>query len=73
MYCVELITILTCCSIGLKTFEISVDYQDYMGSSLETWLLRQSFLHLNSYNLVGSVTADIRVDSALNTLFVYLK
>ena len=49
------ITILVCCKVGLKSFMISVDYRDYMGSSLETWLLVRSFLHLNSYNLVGSM------------------
>jgi len=41
--------------VGLKSFVISVDYRDYMGSSL----------HLNSYNLVGSMTAGIRASSAL--------
>ena len=42
--------------VGLKSLVISVDYWTYMGSSLETWLLYRSFLHLNSYNLVGSMT-----------------
>jgi len=45
--------------VGLKSFVISVDYRDYTGSSLETWLLDRLFLHLNSYNLVGSVTDTI--------------
>ena len=50
------ITILVCYEVGLKSFVVSVDYWDYMGSSLEIWLPTWSFLHLNSYNLVGSVT-----------------
>jgi len=50
------ITILVCCKVGLKSFVILVDYRDYMVSSLETWLLDRSFLHLNSYNLVSYVT-----------------
>jgi len=29
--------------VGLKSFVISVDYRDYMGSSLETWLLVDRF------------------------------
>jgi len=29
--------------VGLKSFAISVDYRDYMGSSLETWLLVDCF------------------------------
>ena len=29
--------------VGLKSFMISVDYRDYMGSSLETWLLVDRF------------------------------
>ena len=33
-----------------------VDYRDYMLTSVRTWLLRWSFLHLCVYNLVGSVT-----------------
>ena len=37
-----IITILVCAS-GLMSFVISIDYQDYMGSSLETWLLVDRF------------------------------
>ena len=29
--------------VGLKSFVISMDYRDYMGSSLETWLLVDCF------------------------------
>ena len=29
--------------VGLKSFVISIDYRDYMGSSLETWLLGDRF------------------------------
>ena len=29
--------------VGLKFFVISIDYRDYMGSSLETWLLVDRF------------------------------
>jgi len=29
--------------VGLKSFVILVDYRDYMGSSLETWLLVDRF------------------------------
>ena len=29
--------------VGLKSFVISIDYRDYMGSSLETWLLVNRF------------------------------
>ena len=53
------ITILVCRKVGLKSFVISVDYRDYMSSSLETWLLVRSFLYLNSYNLVGSTTKHL--------------
>jgi hypothetical protein len=42
---------------GLKSFVVSIDYQDYMGSSSKIWAFRRLFLYLYSYNLVGSVTA----------------
>ena len=29
--------------VGLKSFVVSIDYRDYMGSSLETWLLGDRF------------------------------
>ena len=29
--------------VGLKSFVISIDYRDYMGLSLETWLLVDRF------------------------------
>jgi len=53
--------------VGLKSFMILVDNRDYMGSSLGTWLLDRSFLHLNSYNLVGSVTVSMTyITSSVN-------
>jgi hypothetical protein len=35
---------------------VSIDHWDYMGSSSKIWAFRRLFLHLCSYNLVGSVT-----------------
>jgi hypothetical protein len=45
-----------CKQVGLKSFVVSIDYRDYMGSSSKIWALRCLFLYLCSYNLVGSVT-----------------
>jgi hypothetical protein len=42
--------------VGLKSFVVSIDYRDYMGSSQKFECL---FLYLCSYNLDGSVTAGI--------------
>jgi len=67
------ITILVCCEVGMKSFVVSVDYREYMGLSLEIWLPTPSFLHLTSYDLVGSMTTSIRANSTLNAAFVYLK
>jgi hypothetical protein len=47
---------LGCKQVGLKSFVVSIDYRDYMGSSSKIWALRCLFLYLCSYNLVGSVT-----------------
>ena len=47
---------LGCMQVGLKSFEISVDYRVYMGSSSRIWSFRRLFLYLCSYKLVGSVT-----------------
>jgi hypothetical protein len=44
----------------LKSFVVSIDYRDYMGSSSKIWALRCLFLYLCSYNLVGSVTDRAR-------------
>jgi hypothetical protein len=49
--------ILACMLVGLKSLMISLDYQNYMGSSVRIWSLRWLFLYLCSYNLDGSVTA----------------
>jgi hypothetical protein len=46
-----------CKRVGLKSFAVSIDYRDYMGSSSKIWALRCLFLYLCSYNLVGSVTS----------------
>ena len=51
---------LGCMQVGLKSFEISVDYRVYMGSSSRICALRRLFLYLCSYKLVGSVTAGIK-------------
>jgi hypothetical protein len=47
---------LGCKRVGLKSFMVLIDYQDYMGSSSKIWAFRCLFLYLCSYNLVGSVT-----------------
>jgi hypothetical protein len=49
---------LGCKQVGLKSFMVSIDYRDYMGSSSKIWALRCLFLYLCSYNLVGSVTSS---------------
>jgi hypothetical protein len=53
-----------CKQVGLKSFVVSIDYRDYMGSSSKIWALRCLFLYLCSYNLDGSVT-DIKLESDL--------
>jgi len=50
---------LGCMLVESKSFEVSSDYRVYMGSSPLAWLLLWSLIHLNSYKLDGSVTADI--------------
>ena len=67
------ITILVRCKVGLKSFVVLVDYRDYMGSSLETWLSARSFLHLNSYKLVSSVTAGIGARFSVKCIVCVLK
>jgi hypothetical protein len=52
---------LGCKQVGLKSFVVSIDYRDYMGSSSKIWALRCLFLYLCSYNLVGSVTVSAPV------------
>ena len=47
---------LGCMQVGLKSFEISVDYWVYMCWSSRIWSFRRLFLYLCSYKLVGSVT-----------------
>ena len=47
---------LGCMQVGFKSFEISVDYRVYMGSSSRIWSFRRLFLYLCSYKFVGSVT-----------------
>jgi hypothetical protein len=51
-----------CKQVGLKSFVVSIDYRDYMGSSSKIWASRCLFLYLCSYNLVGSVTQDPLID-----------
>jgi hypothetical protein len=41
---------LGCKQVGLKSFVVSIDYRDYMGSSSKIWALRCLFLYLCSYN-----------------------
>ena len=50
---------LGCMLVESRSFEVSSDYQVYMGSSPLAWLLSWSLIHLNSYKLDGSVTAGI--------------
>jgi hypothetical protein len=58
---------LGCKQVSLKSFVVSIDYRDYMGSSSKIWALRCLFLYLCSYNLVGSVTLIIAIPSRLAT------
>jgi len=51
--------------VGLKSFMISVDYRDYMGSSFGNLIACRSFRHLNSYSLVGSVTPMVLLGKRL--------
>jgi hypothetical protein len=51
---------LGCKRVGLKSFVVSIDYRDYMGSSSKIWAFQHLFMYLCSYNLVGSVTAPER-------------
>jgi hypothetical protein len=50
-----------CKQVGLKSFVVSIDYRDYMGSSSKIWALQCLFLYLCSYNLVGFVTRSTLV------------
>jgi hypothetical protein len=59
---------LGCKHVGLKSFVVSIDYRDYMGSSSKIWALRCLFLYLCSYNLVGSVTVVATVNSHVRKL-----
>ena len=59
--------------VGLKSFVISVDYEDYMGSSLETWLLVGRFY---TWTLIFGRFCDSWYRSKfsiINAVFVYLK
>ena len=47
---------LGCMQVGLKSFVVSVDYRDYMGSSMAVWSHRWLLSYLCSYKLVGSIT-----------------
>jgi hypothetical protein len=59
---------LGCKGVGLKSFVVSIDYRDYMGSSSKIWAFRRLFLYLCSYNLVGSVTATMGKPAPLTVL-----
>jgi hypothetical protein len=53
---------LGCKQAGLKSFVVSIDYRDYMGSSSKIWAFWRLFLYLCSYNLVGYVTAGTEAE-----------
>jgi hypothetical protein len=61
-----------CKQSGLKSFVVSIDYRDYMGSSSKIWALRCLFLYLCSYNLVGSVTITYELHRVRPKLFMSL-